>query len=129
MGFAYKFHDPDSVYFVTCATVQWADVFTRSIYSDIVVDSLQYFSPAESPEAKPTAKRGLCDASDSAQGKKSPNQKPPVLINLNAIGPNFATVFHIGNHIPVHGALVLPATLLIALPHGHVYAAANFFIK
>ena len=42
MGFAYKFHDPDGVYFVTCATVQWVDVFTRSIYSDIVVESLQY---------------------------------------------------------------------------------------
>jgi putative transposase len=42
MGFAYKFHDPDGTYFVTCATVQWVDVFTRSIYSDIVVQSLQY---------------------------------------------------------------------------------------
>lgn len=42
MGFAYKFHEPDGVYFVTCATVQWVDVFTRSIYSDIVVESLQY---------------------------------------------------------------------------------------
>ena len=42
MGFAYKFHDPDSVYFVTCAIVQWVDVFTRSIYSDVVVDSLSY---------------------------------------------------------------------------------------
>ena len=42
MGFAYKFHDPDGAYFVTCATVQWVDVFTRSIYCDVVVESLQY---------------------------------------------------------------------------------------
>jgi putative transposase len=42
MGFAYKFNDQDGAYFVTCATVQWVDVFTRSIYCDIVVDSLSY---------------------------------------------------------------------------------------
>ena len=42
MGFAYKFKDHDGAYFVTCATVQWVDVFTRSIYSDIVVESLNY---------------------------------------------------------------------------------------
>lgn len=42
MGFAYKFHDPNGLYFVSCATVQWVDVFTRSIYSDIVVESLAY---------------------------------------------------------------------------------------
>ncbi len=42
MGFAYKFDDADGVYFTTCAVVEWVDVFTRSIYSDIVVESLQY---------------------------------------------------------------------------------------
>ncbi len=42
MGFAYKFDNPDGVYFVSCAVVEWVDVFTRSIYCDIVVESLQY---------------------------------------------------------------------------------------
>jgi len=42
MGFAYKFHNPDGVYFVITAVVEWVDAFTRSRYCDIVVDSLQH---------------------------------------------------------------------------------------
>lgn len=42
MGFSYQFDDNDGTYFVTFATVQWVDVFTRSTYSDIVVESLRY---------------------------------------------------------------------------------------
>ncbi len=42
MGFAYKFDNPDGVYFTTSAVVEWVDVFTRSVYSDIVIESLKY---------------------------------------------------------------------------------------
>src|ERR1700722_3287585 len=42
MGFAYSFKNPDGVYFVSCAVVEWVDIFTRSLYCDIVVDSLKY---------------------------------------------------------------------------------------
>jgi REP element-mobilizing transposase RayT len=42
MGNTYKFYNPNGIYFVTSAVVQWADVFTRSTYSEIVVDSLKF---------------------------------------------------------------------------------------
>ncbi|MCE7043179.1 REP-associated tyrosine transposase [Dyadobacter sp. CY312] len=42
MAFARRIGDPESLYFVTFATVQWVDVFTRSTYVDIVLDSLRY---------------------------------------------------------------------------------------
>ena len=42
MSRKYKFRNPEAVYFVTFATVNWIDVFTRSQYRDIVVDSLNY---------------------------------------------------------------------------------------
>jgi putative transposase len=42
MGRKYKFHQHDKLYFVSFATVNWIDVFTRRIYCDIVVDSLKY---------------------------------------------------------------------------------------
>src|ERR1700688_2619674 len=42
MGFAYSFKNPDGVYFVSCAVVEWVDVFTRSAYCEIVVDSLKF---------------------------------------------------------------------------------------
>ena len=38
----YKFHDPGGTYFITMTIVEWVDVFTRSIYKDILVDSLIY---------------------------------------------------------------------------------------
>lgn len=38
----YKFHDPEGIYFVSFAVVDWIDVFSRIIYKGIVVDSLQY---------------------------------------------------------------------------------------
>ena len=38
----YKFRDQTANYFVSFATVQWIDVFTRRIYKDILVDSLNY---------------------------------------------------------------------------------------
>ncbi len=38
----YKFHNPDGVYFVSFAVIEWLDVFTRNEYKDIVLDSLRY---------------------------------------------------------------------------------------
>ncbi len=38
----YKFHNPLGIYFVSFATINWIDVFTRRIYKDIVVDSINY---------------------------------------------------------------------------------------
>ena len=42
MGRKYKFHDHQKLHFVSFATVNWIDVFTRRVYCDIVVDSLKY---------------------------------------------------------------------------------------
>jgi hypothetical protein len=42
MSRKYKFKDPDAAYFVTFATINWIDVFTRRIYKDIIVDSLNF---------------------------------------------------------------------------------------
>ena len=38
----YAIHDSTQLYFVTYATVNWIDVFTRNCYCDIVVDSLNF---------------------------------------------------------------------------------------
>lgn len=38
----YKFHNPEGIYFVSFAVVNWLDVFTRNEYKDILVDSLSY---------------------------------------------------------------------------------------
>ena len=42
MSTKYKFHNPEGIYFVTFATVDWVNVFTRTEYKTIVVDSLKY---------------------------------------------------------------------------------------
>ena len=42
MGFAYKINDQQGVYYITATVVQWIDVFSRSIYKDIIVDSLKF---------------------------------------------------------------------------------------
>ncbi len=42
MSQKYKFYNSEGLYFVSFATVNWIDVFTRNIYRDIVVDSLNY---------------------------------------------------------------------------------------
>ncbi len=42
MSRKYKFRKPEGIYFVSFATVNWIDVFTRSIYKDIVVESINY---------------------------------------------------------------------------------------
>ena len=38
----YKFHNPEGLYFVSFAVVEWLDVFSRDSYKDILVDSLHY---------------------------------------------------------------------------------------
>ncbi len=42
MSRKYKFRDPEAVYFVSFATINWIDIFTRQVYKDIVVDSINY---------------------------------------------------------------------------------------
>jgi REP element-mobilizing transposase RayT len=42
MSRKYKFRNPEALYFVTFATVNWIDVFIRRINKDILVDSLNY---------------------------------------------------------------------------------------
>lgn len=42
MGFAYHIKDQSAVHFVTFTVHQWADVFTRSTYVDILIESLQF---------------------------------------------------------------------------------------
>ncbi|UYZ60327.1 REP-associated tyrosine transposase [Hymenobacter latericus] len=42
MSEKYKIRDSRQLYFVSFATVNWIDVFTRRLYNDIFVDSLRY---------------------------------------------------------------------------------------
>lgn len=42
MSTRYKFHNPEGVYFISFATVGWVDVFTRSAYKEIFVESLRH---------------------------------------------------------------------------------------
>ena len=38
----YKIRDEFGVYYLTFAVVEWIDVFSRKIYTDIVLDSLKF---------------------------------------------------------------------------------------
>jgi len=38
----YKFYNPDGVYFISFAVVEWLDVFIRNEYKNIIIDSLHY---------------------------------------------------------------------------------------
>ncbi|REH44482.1 REP element-mobilizing transposase RayT [Tenacibaculum gallaicum] len=38
----YKFHNPEGLYFVSFAVVNWLDVFTRNEYKDILLESLSF---------------------------------------------------------------------------------------
>ena len=42
MSSKYKFIKPDGIYFVTCTVVGWIDIFTRTIYKEILLDSLRF---------------------------------------------------------------------------------------
>lgn len=38
----YKFHNPEGVYFVSFAVIEWIDVFTRNEYKNILLESLAF---------------------------------------------------------------------------------------
>ncbi|WP_046758044.1 REP-associated tyrosine transposase [Kordia jejudonensis] len=42
MSRKYKFHNKSGVYFISFATVYWIDVFTRQLYFNILVESVNY---------------------------------------------------------------------------------------
>ncbi len=42
MGTSYQISDQEASYFMTFQVVGWADIFSRQIYRDIVIDSLKY---------------------------------------------------------------------------------------
>ncbi len=42
MSRKYKFLNQEQAYFVSFATVQWIDIFTRKVYSDVIIESLKY---------------------------------------------------------------------------------------
>lgn len=42
MSRKYKFHNPEGIYFVSFAVIHWIDVFTRRVYKDILIESLQH---------------------------------------------------------------------------------------
>ncbi len=42
MSEKYKFYNPDGIYFVTSTITEWVDLFTRSDYCNVVIDSLKY---------------------------------------------------------------------------------------
>ena len=42
MSVKYKIRDQEKLHFLSFATVEWVDVFTRTMYKDVIVDSLKY---------------------------------------------------------------------------------------
>lgn len=42
MSRKYKFHNKSGLYFVSFATVNWIDVFTRQVYFDVLLESVNY---------------------------------------------------------------------------------------
>ncbi len=42
MSRKYKFHEEEGAYFVSLATVNWIDVFTRELYFSIMAESLDH---------------------------------------------------------------------------------------
>lgn len=42
MGSAYQIHDQFGLYYFTFQVVGWADIFSRQVYRDIVLDSFSY---------------------------------------------------------------------------------------
>lgn len=42
MSSSYKFNNPEGIYFISFATVEWVDVFTRPIYKNILIDSFKH---------------------------------------------------------------------------------------
>jgi putative transposase len=50
MSRKYKFHNKEGLYFVSFATVNWIDVFTRQVYFDILTESVNYCREAKGME-------------------------------------------------------------------------------
>ena len=42
MSRKYKFHNKSALYFVSFATVNWIEVFTRQVYFDVLAKSITY---------------------------------------------------------------------------------------
>lgn len=42
MSRKYKFHNREGLYFVSFATINWIDVFTRQLYFNVLVESVNY---------------------------------------------------------------------------------------
>ena len=42
MSVRYKIQDPQGIYFISFAVVDWIDVFTREIYCQILLDSIEF---------------------------------------------------------------------------------------
>ncbi len=42
MSDSYQIKDQNAVYFLTFQIVGWADIFTRQVYRNIIIDSFQY---------------------------------------------------------------------------------------
>jgi len=38
----YKFHNPEGIYFISFAVIEWLDVFTRNEYKNIILESLGF---------------------------------------------------------------------------------------
>lgn len=42
MSTKYRFHKPDAAYFISFATVNWVDIFTREIYFQILIENIDF---------------------------------------------------------------------------------------
>jgi putative transposase len=42
MSTKYKIRNQEALHFISFATVEWIDVFTRPIYKEVILDSLKY---------------------------------------------------------------------------------------
>ncbi len=42
MSTGYKIDEKDGIYFLTFQIVEWIDIFTRKIYRDLIIESLDY---------------------------------------------------------------------------------------
>jgi hypothetical protein len=50
MSRKYKFHNKSGLYFVSFATVNWIDVFTRQAYFNVLADNVNYCRKAKGME-------------------------------------------------------------------------------
>ncbi len=42
MADAFRIKDQQSTFFITLTLIDWVDTFTRKVYKDIIIDSLNY---------------------------------------------------------------------------------------